>query len=53
MNDEFIPICICCNFDEIGEIFRGDEGWTVCIKCGAIEQGYYYIIKEEYEELNK
>lgn len=43
--------CACCNSPDIGERHAGDEGWTVCGECGAVEQGYLYLNKHAYEEL--
>lgn len=54
MNEELIPVCKLCGSDEIGEKFSRDGGWTVCDNCGAVEQGYDYLTKEECEkEMNK
>jgi hypothetical protein len=47
---EEIAICACCRSTEIGEKGAGDESWTVCDDCGAIEQGYEYITMEQAEE---
>lgn len=44
-----IPICKLCDSDEIGEVHAGDESWTMCRSCRAIEQGYKYISLKEYE----
>lgn len=46
---EEVAVCAVCGSGEIGEQGAGDEGWTVCQDCGAIEQGYNYITMEEYE----
>ena len=48
---ECYAVCACCNSPEIGERFSGDEGWTVCEECGAVEQGYEYLNKIQYEAL--
>lgn len=45
-------VCAQCNSPEIGEKFVGDEGWTVCADCGAVEQGYKHLTKREYEALS-
>ena len=47
---EEIGICALCESTEIGEECAGDEGWTVCRDCGAVEQGYEYITIEEAEK---
>tara|TARA_Y100001938_G_C8055526_1_gene414183 strand:- start:773 stop:1087 length:315 start_codon:yes stop_codon:yes gene_type:complete len=41
--EEEVPTCAECGSDNIGEKCAGDEGWTVCDDCGAIEQGYEYV----------
>lgn len=46
---EVYPVCAMCDSPEIGERGYGDEGWTVCDDCGAIEQGYRYVNLREYE----
>jgi hypothetical protein len=46
---EVVPTCACCGSLEIGERFAGDEGWTVCSDCGAVEQGYRYVSRREAE----
>lgn len=46
---ETVPTCRECGSLEIGEVSRGDEGWTACRDCCAIEQGYTYISKREAE----
>jgi hypothetical protein len=38
-----VPTCVDCGSFEIGEKWSGDEGWTICDDCGAIEQGYKYL----------
>lgn len=47
---ELIPVCHLCGSPEIGEKFSGDEGWTVCDNCGAVEQGYDYVTESELED---
>jgi len=58
--EEDVATCAECSSFNIGEKFKGDEGFTICDDCGAIEQGYDYIIacdscddecevEEEYE----
>ena len=58
--DEEVPTCAECGSFDIGEKFKGDEGWTICDDCNAIEQGYDYVnvcekcgdeceVEEEYE----
>lgn len=44
-------ICAVCHSPDIGEVFSGDEGLTVCQDCGSIEQGYKYLNLFEYEGL--
>lgn len=36
----FIEVCAECESKNIKEHFAGDEGWTICEDCNAIEQGY-------------
>ena len=36
----YIEVCSECLSQDIGEHFAGDEGWTICEGCRAIEQGY-------------
>lgn len=48
--EEEIGLCACCGSPEIGEVSMGDEGWTVCQECQAVEQGYVYISVKEAEE---
>jgi len=38
-----VPTCTECGSFEIGEKWAGDEGWTICDNCRAIEQGYDYL----------
>lgn len=52
METEHIATCAVCDSTEIGEVSKGDEGWTVCQDCGSVEQGYKYISQRQYEELN-
>lgn len=52
MNEELILICALCSSSDISEQFSGDESWSVCGNCGAVEQGYDYVTDEEYEGLN-
>ena len=40
---EEVPTCAECGSYDIGEKFRGDEGWTICDDCQAVEQGYNYV----------
>jgi hypothetical protein len=47
-----VPICAMCDSPDIGEVSAGDEGWTVCQDCGAIEQGYRYVTTEEFERMS-
>lgn len=46
---EVYPICACCGSADIGEVSYGDEGWTVCQSCQAVEQGYDYVNLIQYE----
>lgn len=46
-----IPVCKMCQSSEISEKFSGDEGFTICDNCGAVEHGYDYLTEEEYEAL--
>lgn len=46
---EEIGLCTQCGSTEIGEVGVGDEGWTVCRDCNAVEQGYEYVTLEEAE----
>ena len=41
--EEEVPTCAECGSFDIGEKTAGDEGWTICDSCGAIEQGYEYV----------
>ena len=58
--EEEVATCAECGTTDIGEVTSGDEGWTVCNDCRAIEQGYDYVnicdkcdeaceVEEEYE----
>ncbi len=47
---EDTAICAVCGSADIGEQSCGDEGWTMCSECGAIEQGYDYISYRDAEE---
>jgi|TARA_R110000787_G_scaffold87489_4_gene186390 hypothetical protein len=38
--EEEVNTCAECGSFEIGEKWRGDEGWTICDDCQAVEQGY-------------
>ena len=50
--EENVRICGHCSSFEIGEEFAGDEGWTVCRECNAIEGEEDYInVCEECEEI--
>lgn len=49
--EDYARICSQCDSDEIGEVSSGDEGCTVCEACGAVEQGYRYLNKREYEAI--
>lgn len=46
---EVVPTCAGCGSVEIGEVSAGDEGWTVCSACGAIEGGYRYVSRRDAE----
>jgi len=46
---EEVSFCACCESPECREIGCGDESWTVCPDCGAIEQGYLYLSVLEAE----
>jgi len=46
---ECIPTCAECGSEEIGEISSGDEGWTVCLSCRSVEQGYTYISRRAFD----
>lgn len=35
--------CELCESQNIKEHFAGDEGWTICEDCRAIEQGVDYL----------
>lgn len=50
IESEDVATCACCGSIEIGEKFSGDEGWTVCSDCGAVEQGYVYLTMSEAKE---
>ena len=41
--EEEVPVCAECESGNISEKCHGDEGWTICDDCGAIEQGYEYV----------
>lgn len=41
--EEEVGTCAECGSLDIGEVTAGDEGWTVCNDCQAIEQGYDYV----------
>jgi hypothetical protein len=43
-------VCAACGSVDVGEVSHGDEGWTVCQSCQAVEQGYRYVNKREWEE---
>ena len=42
--EEDVDVCAECGSTEIGEKSVGDEGWTICDECNAIEQGYEQVI---------
>lgn len=46
---EEIGLCAECGSSDIGEVRSGDEGWTVCQDCRAVEQGYEYVTVDEAE----
>jgi hypothetical protein len=46
---EIYSSCACCGSISIGELGCGDESWTVCKGCGAVEQGYKYLNLIDYE----
>tara|TARA_R110002167_G_scaffold44747_3_gene134572 strand:- start:6069 stop:6371 length:303 start_codon:yes stop_codon:yes gene_type:complete len=41
--EEEVGTCAWCGSFDIGEVFRGTEGFTVCEDCGQVEGGYDYI----------
>lgn len=43
--------CKLCDSTEISFIPEGDEGLTICQDCGAVEQGYQYLSKRQWEAL--
>lgn len=46
---EIHKLCGECGSADIGEVCAGDEGWTVCGSCRAIEQSIKYVNLREYE----
>ena len=48
-----MPVTLCkeCDSDAVGGVSYGDEGWTVCDDCGAVEQGTYEVTLEEFEKM--
>lgn len=48
--DGYLEVCSECLSQDIGEHYSGDEGWTICSDCRAIEQGYVEVRCEECNE---
>ena len=46
-----VSMCACCQDTECCEVFSGDEGWTICPGCGAVEQGYDEMSERRAEML--
>lgn len=42
-----VRLCKQCSSQSISEKFCGDEGWSVCENCGAIEGGSKYVYEDE------
>jgi len=46
---EEVRVCCDCHA-EVKEVFRGDEGWSVCGGCGNIEQATEEWSVRRFEE---
>lgn len=44
---DIVPLCRQCDSPEVGEVFAGTEGLTVCRECSTVEGGYQYVSRRE------